>query len=259
MSGSRELGEFLRSRRERLQPDEVGIAAQRRRRAPGLRREEIAGLAGISTEWYVKLEQGRAVSPSEETVEALGQALKLNAVERKHLRSLARSGGRSPFVRETVPDILCRVVAGLSQPAYLTGQRGDVLAWNAAAADLLTDFGGLPVEDRNIFVYMLTDPTARGLFGKGWQNEARRMVALFRAAYDLWAGDPAFSELVSRLSTQCAEFEGWWMSHEVAASGSGAKLLNHPHHGPMRFEYATFQANDDPFIKLSLYVDANSS
>ena len=257
MDVNRKLGAFLRSRRARLRPDDVGLVAQRRRRAPGLRREEVAGLAGISAEWYVKLEQGRAISPSEETVEALGQALRLNEVEQRHLRSLARNGRRAPFVREAVPDILRRVVARLSQPAYVTGQRWDVLAWNAAAADLLTNFGKLPIEDRNILVYMLTDPAARRLFGGGWAKEARRMVALFRATHDLWSGDPAFEALVSRLSAECAEFPGWWTSHDVAAPVSGAKSLIHPRRGPLRFEYATFQANDDPLLKLALYVDAN--
>jgi transcriptional regulator with XRE-family HTH domain len=258
VTGNRELGEFLRSRRVRLRPDDVGIVPQRRRRAAGLRREEVASLAGISAEWYVKLEQGRAISPSEETVEALGQALRLNAVERQHLRSLAGNARRGPFVREPVPDILRRVVGGLSQPAYVTGQRWDVLAWNAAAEDLLTDFGSLPIEDRNILVFMFTDPAARRLFGGSWEEEARRMVALFRATHDLWAGDSAFEELVSRLSTGCSEFADWWTSHDVAAPISGAKLLTHPRRGPLRFEYATFQANDNPLLKLALYVDASS-
>lgn len=258
MDGNRELGAFLRSRRVRLRPDDVAVVAQRRRRAPGLRREEVASLAGISTEWYVKLEQGRAISPSEETIEALGQALRLNAVEQRHLRSLARNGRRAPFAREAVPDILQRVVTGLSQPAYVTGQRWDVLAWNASAADLIADFANFPIEDRNILVYMLTDPAARRLFGRGWAEEARRMVALFRATHDLWPGDPAFVELVSRLSTECPEFADWWTSHDVAAPISGAKLLNHPRRGQLRFEYATFQANDDPLLKLALYVDASA-
>jgi len=117
-----------------------------------LRREEIARLTGISAEWYIKLEQGRAVSPSKDAIAALGQALQLDAVEQRHLRSLARGGRRSPFVREPVTDILRRVVEGLSQPAYVTGQRWDVLVWNQAAADLLIDFARQPTEDRNILV-----------------------------------------------------------------------------------------------------------
>jgi transcriptional regulator with XRE-family HTH domain len=257
MNGNHELGEFLRSRRVRLRPDDVGIAPQRRRRTPGLRREEVAGLAGISAEWYVKLEQGRAVSPSKETIEALGKALRLNTVEQKHLRSLARAGRRGPFVREIVPPILRRIVEGLSQPAYVTGQRWDILVWNAAAAELLGDFGARPIEDRNILVFMFAFPAARRLFGERWEEEARRMVALFRSTHDLWADDPAFAVLVERLSSECPEFASWWTSHDVAAPVSGAKQLIHPQRGPLYFEYATFQANDDPHLKLTLYVGAN--
>jgi PAS domain-containing protein len=202
----------------------------------------------------VKLEQGRAVSPSEETIESLGKALKLNTVEQKHLRSLAGAGRRDPFVREPVSPILRRIVEALSQPAYVTGQRWDVLVWNDAAAALLADFGRFAIEDRNILAFMLTDPAARRLFGEGWREEARRMVALFRATHDLWTGDPAFVALVERLSSECPEFVDWWISHDVAAPTSGTKLLIHPERGTLRFEYATFQANDDPQLKLALYV-----
>lgn len=253
MDGSRELGEFLRSRRARLRPDQVGIETYRQRRTPGLRRDEVASLAGISAEWYVKLEQGRAVSPSEETIEALGQALRLNRFERQHLRSLAKRGRREAFAVEPVPEILCRIVKALDQPAYVTGQRWDILTWNKAATDLFLDFGQLAIEDRNILVYMLVDPAARNLFGESWAHEARRMVSLFRATYDLWASDPGFEALVARISAECPEFVGWWANHDVAAPVSGTKLLMHSKRGAVRFEYATFQANDDPRLKLALY------
>ena len=133
MAGNRPFGEFLRSRRTRLDPSEVGDAARQRRRTPGLKREEVAQRAGISAEWYVKLEQGRAVSPSAATVEALGRALRLDGIELAHLRSLAAAGGRQPFRREVAPDLLRRIIEGLPEPAYLTGQRWDILAWNDAA------------------------------------------------------------------------------------------------------------------------------
>ena len=131
MTGNRPFGYCLRSRRTRLNPDK-GDGTRQRRRTPGLKREEVAQRAGISAEWYVKLEQGRAVSPSAETVEALGRALRLDRVELAHLRSLAASGGRQPFRRENTPDVLRRIVASLPEPAYLTGQRFDLLAWNDA-------------------------------------------------------------------------------------------------------------------------------
>jgi transcriptional regulator with XRE-family HTH domain len=253
MAGNRPFGDFLRSRRTRLKPDKV-FDATRWRRTPGLKREEVAQRAGISAEWYVKLEQGRAVSPSAETVEALGRALRLDQVELTHLRSLAAAGGRQPFRRENTPDALRRIVASLPEPAYLTGQRFDVLVWNDAAAALFGDFGQLPPEDRNILHWMLTDPSARHVFGETWAEEARRIVSLFRAAHDLWPGDMAFAALVGRIRASCPEFDAWWSEHGVGAPVSGTKRLRHPKLGVVRYEYASFQANDDLALKLALYT-----
>jgi transcriptional regulator with XRE-family HTH domain len=254
MEGNRPFGDFLRSRRARLSPETLGEPTRQRRRTPGLKREEVAWRAGISAEWYVKLEQGRAVSPSTETVEALGRALLLDAVELAHLRSLAAMGGRQPFRREAVPDTLRQLVESLTGPAYLTGQRWDILAWNDATAALFGDFGRLAPEDRNVLLWMLTDPVAKRLFGEGWSEEARRMVSLFRATHDLWAGDVAFAALVGRLREGCTEFADWWAAHGIGAPVSGTKQLYHPTLGTLRFAYASFQANDDPALKLALYT-----
>src|SRR5690349_22047169 len=122
-----QLGDFLRSRRERLTPKAVGLAPGRRRRTPGLRREEVAELAGIGVDWYVRLEQGRSVSPSATTVDALARALRLSKVEHGHLRALTRNSDHRRFVRETVPEALRHLVERLNQPAYITGRRWDVL------------------------------------------------------------------------------------------------------------------------------------
>ncbi len=247
------LGDFLRTRRERLAPADVGLAPGRRRRTAGLRREEVAELAGIGVDWYIRLEQGRAVSPSATTVEALGRALRLGKAEQAHLRALTDNAGRRPFVRETVPGAVLRVVEGLNQPAYVTGRRWDVLAWNAAA-DAIFTYSAAPQEDRNSLIRMLTGAGARTLFGDTWRGEAQRMVAEFRATHDLWAGDPAFVDLLDRLRAGCPEFDGWWETHDVrTGGGAGRKHLNHAKLGPLTFEYATFQANDDPALKLVIY------
>lgn len=247
------LGDFLRSRRERLSPEAVGLASGGRRRTPGLRREEVAELADIGVDWYVRLEQGRAVSPSAATVDSLARALRLGPAEHAHLRTLAGQSGRRGFARETVPDAIRRLVAGLGQPAYVTGRRWDVLAWNAAAADTFTDFARLADPDRNVLVYLLTDPDARRLFGPAWPDEARRVVGQFRAAHDVWAGDPAFLGLAERLRRGSAEFAAWWEEHDIRTGGeAGQKVLHHPRRGLLRFEYATFQANDDPALRLTV-------
>jgi transcriptional regulator with XRE-family HTH domain len=248
-----ELGDFLRSRRERLTPNSVGLADGRRRRTPGLRREEVAERAGIGVDWYIRLEQGRSVSPSVTTIDALARALRLNKAEHAHLRALARDAGRRAFVPETVPETIRRVVNGLNQPAYVTGRRWDILVWNAAADEIFA-FSRLAEGDRNILLLVLTSQAARLLFGPTWAEEAKRMVAQFRATHDLWAGDPAFSELLDRLREGCPEFARWWDAHDIRGGAAGQKYLMHPTMGELRFEYAAFQANDDPALKLVIYA-----
>jgi transcriptional regulator with XRE-family HTH domain len=249
---SRELGEFLRSRRNRLSPQAVGLPSGHRRRTPGLRREEVAQLAGIGVAWYIRLEQGQTVSPSTTTVDSLARALRLNPVEETHLRALTRNAERRPFVREVVPESLRQTVEALNLPAYVTGRRWDVLVWNSAAAEIFA-FDRVAEEDRNTLILVLTNPHTRKLFGAGWADEAKRMVAQFRATHDLWAGDPAFTSLIGRLRSQCPEFSRWWDAHDLREPSSGQKQLTHPRKGALLLRYTSFQANDDPSLKLVIY------
>jgi transcriptional regulator with XRE-family HTH domain len=251
--GRNELSDFLRSRRERLSPSLVGLPAGRRRRTPGLRREEVAQLAGIGVDWYIRLEQGRSVSPSAATVDALAKALRLSKVEHAHLRALTRNTDGRVFTREVVPDALRRMVEGLNQPAYITGRRWDVCAWNRAADDIF-GFGRMAEGDRNILIIVMVNPAVRRLFGAAWAEEARRIVAQFRTSHDLWAGDPAFTSLLERLHDGCPEFAGWWKAHDVRGPAAGIKVLKHPKKGVLRFAHASFQANDDPGLKLVIYT-----
>jgi transcriptional regulator with XRE-family HTH domain len=248
-----EFGDFLRSRRERLTPKAVGIPPRRRRRTAGLRREEVAELAGIGVDWYIRLEQGRTVSPSVTTVDALARALRLSKAEHAHLRTLARDPDRRAFAIESVPDSIRRLLDSLDLPAYVTGRRWDVLAWNGVAEEIF-GFGRLADGDRNVLLTMLTKPATRKLFGASWADEARRMVAQFRATHDIWAGDPAFVSLLERLRQGSPEFSAWWGAHDVRGQASGRKVLNHPKKGRLHFEYTSFQANDDPALKLIIYT-----
>jgi len=252
-SAHKPLGDFLRSRRLKLSPEAVGLAHGRRRRTPGLRREEVAELAGIGVDWYVRLEQGRSVSPSVATVDALAGALRLSKLEHSHLRELTQHADRKPFQRETVPHAVRRVVESLNQPAYVTGRRWDVLAWNAAADELFA-FSSLPEAERNTLISVLTKPASRRLFGASWSEEAKRLVAQFRATHDLWAGDPAFRDLLQRLREGSREFDGWWDAHDIGKPAAGQKRLHHPKKGLLRLEYASFQANDDPALKLVIFT-----
>lgn len=247
------FGDFLRAHRAKLDPEALAVGDGRRRRTPGLRREEVARRAGIGIDWYVRLEQGRSVSPSVTTIDALAHALCLSMAEHAHLRALALVRRFDRFVPEDVPPSLKRLVDGLHQPAYVTGRRWDLLAWNAAAADLFA-FADLPEADRNILLFVLTDPRARALFGDAWADEAKRMTAQFRTNHDLWAADPAFLNLHERLKIGCPSFPAWWQAHEVPRAGAGRKVLHHPKRGRLTFEYTTFQANEDLDLKLAVYM-----
>jgi transcriptional regulator with XRE-family HTH domain len=248
-----EFGDFLRSRREKLRPRDVGLADGRRRRTVGLRREEVAELAGIGVDWYIRLEQGRSVNPSISTINALARALRLSKIEHLHLKALTRSGERRTFQREAMPDSLRRMIDAMKQPAYVTGRRWDLLGWNKAANDVFA-FDTLVGEDRNILISVLTRPAARRLFGAAWADQARRMVAQFRATHDLWADDPAFHDLLQRLRKGCPEFSVWWKTHDVRGTAAGIKRLNHPKKGRLSFEHASFQSNDDPSVRVVIYT-----
>jgi transcriptional regulator with XRE-family HTH domain len=213
----------------------------------------VAELAGIGVDWYIRLEQGRSVRPSPTTIDALARALNLSKVECAHLRALTGSGERHLFRRERIPESLKRMIDALHQPAYIKGRRWDLLAWNVAASEIFA-FDRLAEEDRNILVSMLTGEGARKLFGVAWAEEAKRMVAQFRGTHDLWADDPAFRDLIERLRLGCPEFTKWWKAHDIRNAGTGEKVLNHPTKGVLRFEHASFQANDDPALKLIIYT-----
>jgi transcriptional regulator with XRE-family HTH domain len=229
------------------------LGPARRRRTPGLRREEVAALAGIGVDWYIRLEQGRCVSPSSTTVDALAMTLRLSDVEHAHLRALTRTTERRAFERERVPEALQLLIDELRQPAYVTGRRWDVLCWNRAAEELFA-FGRLAEADRNILVHLLLTPSARTMFGAAWAEQASRVVAQFRATHDLWAADPAFIALLARLRAECPEFAGWWRSHEVRGSASGLKVFHRPRKGAQHFSHTSFQSNDDPSLRLIVYT-----
>ncbi|AXC15776.1 putative DNA-binding protein [Acidisarcina polymorpha] len=249
-----ELGDFLRSRRAKLSAEALGLSKQRRRRTPGLRREEVAERAGIGVDWYIRLEQGRTVSPSSATVDALAKALCLSKVEHSHLRALATTSHRAAFCRETVPDELRRMIEGLNNPAYIAGRRWDVLAWNDAAADLFPDLTRVSQEECNCLILIFESPLMKNLYGRSWEVHAKHMLSSFRATYDFWADDPAFIELRERLRRACPDFESWWESHEVTNAFGLRKELHHPRRGLIGFDIVSFQANDDPSLKLVMYT-----
>lgn len=246
------FGDFLRSRRERLTPVGVGLSNGFRRRTPGLRREEVALLAGVGTTWYTWLEQGRDVRPSAEVLNALAEALRLDTAERQHLFVLAdRPSLDSPATGpEQVPDALIRMLASMAdQPAYVLGRRWDVLAWNAAAIAVFGDFGQLQGDARNLMHMMFANAAHRRLLAD-WDDLAPLSLAMFRADSARYAGDADFERLIATLMKESPEFRAWWPRHEVMHQPSTIKRIQHPSAGQLVFEYMSLDVADRPGMRF---------
>jgi len=258
----RELADFLRTRREQLKPEEVGLPGGGRRRTPGLRREELAALAGVGTTWYTWLEQGRQVRPSLSVLEALADALALTPAERAHLIMLGR-GEEMPLPeppREQLNPTIERLVENLdSSAACILGRRWDYLAWNRAFAVVFGDPAAWPEGRRNAIWAIFNDPARRRLLRTDWEVGARTAVARFRADCARHVGDPDFEELIAAMHDSSAEFARWWKRHEVIRSGVGRKVLCHPRAGRMHFEHAVFRLEESPEQRLALYTPLPSA
>jgi transcriptional regulator with XRE-family HTH domain len=251
-----ELGAFLRSRRERLSPSQVGLPAGFRRRVPGLRREEVAQLAGVGTTWYTWLEQGRDVRASSEVLSALAEALRLDPAEKRHLFVL--NDCSMPESKRLEPEIVAqplrRMLSSLTeQPAYVLGRRWDVLAWNAAAMALFGDYSQLEGDERNIMHMVFANQAHRRLL-LDWKQLAQSALASFRADSARYAGDPDFARLISLLMRSSLEFRQWWPKHEVAQNLVGLKRIHHPVAEEMVFELMSFAVPNHTDMKLVVYT-----
>jgi transcriptional regulator with XRE-family HTH domain len=242
------LGELLRSHRERLRPVDVGLPDRGRRRTPGLRREEVAELANVSATYYTFLEQGRATRPSPEVLDALARALRFDPLEHRYLRDTAFAVSQaSADSKEVVPRQVRRLVRQLDpQPTYVKGRRWDVLAANASAVALFSDWGAGGGEGPpNMLKWMLTNDAARQLYAD-WESEARGMLARFRAACAQRPNDTEAARLLEEIRGSSSEVASWWSRHEVAPIGCGTKELHHHAVGRLALEHAVLHVGDDP-------------
>ena len=252
----RELGAFLRSRRERLAPLQVGLPGTERRRTPGLRREEVAQRAGLGTTWYTWLEQGREVNASPEALTRLAGALCLDESERRLLFDLA--GRPQPAAAaetvEFVPESLNRMLESLTgQPALVVGRLWHVLAWNPAAAALFGDYGRWSGDARNILGLLFANPEHRALLAD-WEMLARMSLANFRADTARFTGDADFRRLIGWLTESSAEFREWWPRRDVLRTFSGPKRIRHPRGGAMSFEHLSLTVQAAGDLKLFVYT-----
>jgi transcriptional regulator with XRE-family HTH domain len=244
-----ELRDFLRTRRSKITPTEAGLAPlPGARRVPGLRREEVAQLAGISVDYYIRLERGRHLNASASVLDAIARALRLTDLERAHLFRLAKpSRARSrPLPPQRVRPGLRLLLDSLTDvPALVYGRRLDVLAANHLARALYTDFEALPVRDRNMARLVFLDEHFRTLYAD-WEDAARGIVASLRLYAGRHPHDRALAELVGELSVQDADFRHWWADHDVFQRTHGSKEFHHPLVGDLVLRYEAFTPVDDP-------------
>ncbi|WP_033822422.1 helix-turn-helix domain-containing protein [Kitasatospora sp. MBT63] len=251
MSNGTPLGDFLRARRKALKPHQVGLPEHGRRRVPGLRREEVALLAGVSADYYVRLEQGRERSPSPQVVEAVAQALRLGPESADHLHRLCLAASQRPRgrARPTVDPHLVRLMDGWAHtPAFVVGPALDVLAANAVAAALHSGFERFDNLARLVF----TDPAGRGFY-RDWERAARSCAAELRAAFGHDPGSARIAELVGELSRGSEEFAELWERHEVGGKAQDVKRLRHPAVGDLEIRFSAFAVNGAPHQQLVVY------
>lgn len=246
-----ELAAFLRARRNALTPTEVGLPAGRSRRTPGLRREEIAMLAGVSVTWYTWLEQGRRINVSTDVLEALARALRLDDAERQHLLTLA---DRAPAAHADdvadVPDALVRLITSMEPaPAYVLGPRWEFLAWNRPQARLYPVIERLDDVERNLLWAMFAEPSVRPLLDD-WPAQARRILAEFRAGTAALRDDPQVTTLVDRLRAASPEFADWWPQLDVAQFQTRLRRYHHPRAGELVFEYQQLTPSEWPSLRV---------
>jgi transcriptional regulator with XRE-family HTH domain len=256
------LADFLRARRAAADPGRLGIRDDAPRRVPGLRREELAALAGVSVDYYTRLEQGRPITPSESVLDALARALQLDPAERSYLHTVARRPapeGRRPRtaprgaqkVRPGVHALLARLD---DCPAFVLGRRTDILAANRMARALLADFDAMALRDRNAARWVMLDETARSLFADSWETVAAVFVGILRMDAARHPDDTRTAELVGELSMKSETFRRWWARHKVVRAGHDVKSLRHPVAGRLTLRTEALTFPDDPDQTLFVFL-----
>ena len=240
----RELADFLKARRTRIRPQDVGLEPGPRRRVAGLRREELALLAGVSSDYYQRMEQGRDVRPSEQVLDALARALGFSAEETRHLHKLAAAARRPtrrprPRTQEAVPPTTLRLLRTMTGPALVVGRHLDILAWNPLAGALLGDFTELPRRARNM-LWLLLQPGA-DLTCPDRAATVGELTAMLRTAVAAYPGDPRAVELVGELAVHSVEFRALWGRHDIEEVTRGRMRVLHPLVGELTLDWDAYR------------------
>ncbi|MCX4233443.1 helix-turn-helix transcriptional regulator [Streptomyces sp. NPDC020707] len=258
----RELAEFLRTRRTRVRPQDVGLEPGPRRRVAGLRREELALLAGVSPDYYQRMEQGRDVRPSEQVLGALARALDFTAEETRHLHGLAaaaRTPARPPraYAPETVPDTTLRLLRATASPALVVGRFLDVLAWNPLGAALLGELTRLPERERNLLALFLHPEADRTCPNRA--ATVAELIGMLRTQVAADPGHPRAVELVGELAVRSDEFAAVWALHDVEEPTRGRLRLNHPQVGALNLDWDAYPIPGAPGPALIVCTAADDS
>jgi transcriptional regulator with XRE-family HTH domain len=252
------LGEFLRTRRAAMDPEQIGLRDPTPRRVPGLRREELAALAGVSVDYYTRLEQGRPITPSLSVLEALANALRLDPAERSYLHAVARRPARalrSPRAVQKVRPGVHELIARLGEtPALVLGRRTDILLANRMARALLADFDALPARERNAARWIVLDEAAHSLLADGWEKVASQMVGMLRMDAARHPDDARTAELVGELSMKSERFRRWWAAQKVGELTHDTKLLHHPIVGHLALRTEALLLPGDPDQTVMLFL-----
>lgn len=248
---ARELGDFLRARRGRLRPHDVGLEPGGRRKVTGLRREELALLAGLSTDYYQRMEQGREVRPSDDVLDALAGALGLDDAERRHLFGLAHAARRPAPARpdrgpETVPDSTRRLLWVMDTPAVVLGRHLDLLAWNPMAEALLGSPDSYPPDRLNMLLLLFDDTLTGERSCPDWEQQALEYIGMMRAAVAADPTHPRATAIIGELSIRSPEFRRLWARHDVRASVSGTKTFRVPEVGDIVLDWDTYPLPGGP-------------
>ena len=264
------LGDFLRARRDRLSPEDFGFP-RGRRRASGLRREEVAQLCGVSPTWYTWIEQGRATAISIETLSAIAAGLRLSRAERAYLFELSARADPAPLRAEgSDPQQLSALVRTVGSPAYVLDRHWDAVAWNDPAAELFVHWLGTGASpprghagpgdgaaERNLLRYVFLDARAAD-FIVDWDERARRLVAEYRADTASWRDDPVRKAFVHELCVASSAFEAAWRSQQVLSREGGLRTFQHPKHGPCAYEQFTLRMAQQPELKLTILLSSDA-
>jgi transcriptional regulator with XRE-family HTH domain len=250
-----ELGDFLKTRRAQLSPEDFGMPPGPRRRTPGLRREEVALLAGVGVTWYTWLEQGRQINASAQVLDAVARTLRLDPAERWHLYRLAEATPlKTECKNQVIPASIREIVTGLDPlPAGLINSRYDILFSNDASQDLFWEWHTLPCVHRNTLWCCVTEPTARDKFPE-YESHVRYLVARLRTAYGSHIGDPDWEEDIRRLSSLSKEFADLWALHEVASWESRSLTYLHPQAGELSLIVSELDVPELPESRIMVYT-----